>query len=70
MSEYSSSETAVSAMGARFRTIAETLKSTFWRGLVKQYRPEDHYMRGPGPKWSEKHGLNEEPQVSSKDRNF
>jgi hypothetical protein len=21
-----------------------------------QYRPERHYMRGPGPKWREKHG--------------
>jgi hypothetical protein len=20
------------------------------------YRPEKHYMRGPGPKWREKHG--------------
>jgi hypothetical protein len=20
------------------------------------YRPERHYMRGPGPKWREKHG--------------
>jgi hypothetical protein len=22
-----------------------------------RYRPEAHYMRGPGPKWREKHGL-------------
>lgn len=21
------------------------------------YRPELHYMRGPGPKWREKHGV-------------
>ena len=21
----------------------------------QRYRPEDHYMRGPGPKWREKH---------------
>jgi hypothetical protein len=31
----------------------------FWRALVHQlfsrYRPERHYMRGPGPKWREKH---------------
>ena len=26
-------------------------------GPVKRYHPEDHYMRGPGPKWREKHGL-------------
>jgi hypothetical protein len=24
-----------------------------WRALV--YRPEKHFMRGPGPKWREKH---------------
>ena len=30
------------------REIAETLADT--------YHPEMHYMRGPGPKWCEKHG--------------
>lgn len=24
--------------------------------LFDPYRPERHYMRGPGPKWREKHG--------------
>ena len=24
--------------------------------LCNRYRPERHYMRGPGPKWREKHG--------------
>jgi hypothetical protein len=28
-----------------------------WNGPVRKYRPEDHYMRGPGPKWREKHFL-------------
>ena len=32
---------------------------TMWRLLVKAarnpYRPELHYMRGPGPKWHAKH---------------
>ena len=23
---------------------------------IKRYHPEHHYMRGPGPKWLEKHG--------------
>jgi hypothetical protein len=31
-----------------------------WRwlrsSLFDSYRPELHYMRGPGPKWREKHG--------------
>jgi hypothetical protein len=26
-----------------------------WDGPVRKYRPEEHYMRGPGPKWREKH---------------
>jgi hypothetical protein len=36
---------------------------TPWWGLIRRklmavfvaYRPERHYMRGPGPKWREKH---------------
>jgi|GEM_PF-780699 len=32
----------------------------FWRGLAgpmfKVYRPERHYMRGPGPAWKAKYG--------------
>jgi len=33
----------------------------FWRDLTRDafrpYRPELHYMRGPGPAWRAKHGL-------------
>ena len=48
----SNPRTAVSANGlARWVRI--------WRGLGKwifdSYRPELHYMRGPGPRWREKH---------------
>ena len=31
----------------------------FWTGLISDrpdhYHPERHYMRGPGPKWRQKH---------------
>ncbi len=29
-----------------------------WQRLVEHasYRPERHYMRGPGPKWHARHG--------------
>lgn len=27
------------------------------RDIGRPYRPELHYMRGPGPKWRAKHGL-------------
>ncbi len=29
----------------------------FMKDLLDPYRPELHYMRGPGPKWCEKRGL-------------
>jgi hypothetical protein len=44
--------------------VASLLRSAFsalltflgpsWDGPVRKYRPERHYMRGPGPKWREK----------------
>jgi len=39
-----------SAIGALVRFLGP-----FWDGRARRYRPEDHYMRGPGPKWREKH---------------
>jgi hypothetical protein len=40
-------------MGQRFgAAIAERAP-----GIFGSYRPELHYMRGPGPKWREKQGL-------------
>jgi hypothetical protein len=26
------------------------------RDIARPYKPERYYMRGPGPKWREKHG--------------
>jgi hypothetical protein len=44
------------------RNKAPSLRPTavsLWRSLAKDlfdpYRPELHYMRGPGPKWRAKH---------------
>jgi len=34
-----------------------SLLSAFWHELTGEaYRPERHYMRGPGPAWRAKHG--------------
>jgi hypothetical protein len=33
-------------------------------GVFDSYRPELHYMRGPGPKWREKHGLTDRKKHS------
>lgn len=45
------------ASAALTRPLAEL--RTFWRQLVARafnpYRPELHYMRGPGPAWRAKH---------------
>jgi hypothetical protein len=30
----------------------------FREGILDRYHPELHYMRGPGPKWREKHATN------------
>jgi hypothetical protein len=38
------------------RGAVESLLMFLWGGSSKQYFPEAHYMRGPGPKWLEKHG--------------
>ena len=35
------------------RDVAELVGAL--RSLVDHYRPELHYMRGPGPKWHAKH---------------
>ena len=41
------------------RSVGSTEVGEIWRtltkGLFNPYRPELHYMRGPGPKWREKH---------------
>jgi hypothetical protein len=31
-------------------------EATLLRTIFNHYRPELHYMRGPGPKWLERHG--------------
>jgi hypothetical protein len=39
--------------------VSPTTGLVAWQALTKalfdDYRPELHYMRGPGPKWHEKH---------------
>lgn len=47
-------------------TAAVPLVAGLWRelqrGLFDSYRPERHYMRGPGPRWRERHPA--EPNLS------
>ena len=44
----------VPSLGAELIELAASL-----RALFDPYRPERHYMRGPGPKWRAKHGVPE-----------
>ena len=53
--------------GANPSTVVASWTMAIWQGLarmvraailieeVRPYRPEAYYMRGPGPKWREKH---------------
>ena len=41
-------------MSRRFYSVAEVWR-TLMKDLFDPYRPELHYMRGPGPKWRERH---------------
>jgi len=45
-----------SKQGPRFSATLAALWRTFCRDAFDSYRPELHYMRGPGPKWRAKHG--------------
>jgi hypothetical protein len=51
---------SLNSVRATLRTVGLNLLTAFWGGSVGQYRPEVHYMRGPGPKWREKHGRSRE----------
>lgn len=46
----------VSVLVSQLRQLRGALGSWEMRNWdVRKYRPERHYMRGPGPKWREKH---------------
>lgn len=44
---------------ASLRGALVDLWHVFTKDLLNAYRPEKHYMRGPGPKWHERHAFNE-----------
>lgn len=57
--------TATSVVGSAIRKAGLAL-FRFLAGLdgtPMRYRPEAHYMRGPGPKWREKHALDKPRQM-------
>jgi hypothetical protein len=40
-----------------FGVAIRSLWRSLQRDLFDTYRPERHYMRGPGPRWHAKHGM-------------
>jgi hypothetical protein len=54
------SGSAAAMLPRPFASLGKAL-SQLWRDLtrdaVRPYRPELHYMRGPGPAWRAKHGF-------------
>ena len=58
--------TAVRPSGAAPKRRASGLRTTLFdvwgaltADLLSAYHPEKHYMRGPGPKWHERHAHSE-----------
>jgi hypothetical protein len=45
---------AWSAFALRIRRIVARCQALL-AGVINPYRPELHYMRGPGPKWRARH---------------
>jgi hypothetical protein len=39
-----------------FRTALQAFWQEMTREVARPYRPERHYMRGPGPAWKAKYG--------------
>ena len=51
--------------GGRFALMADLADiAQAFKSLFDPYRPELHYMRGPGPKWHAKHA---QPAVTAPD---
>jgi hypothetical protein len=46
-----------SRQGPRLSATLAVLWRSFCRDAFDPYRPELHYMRGPGPKWRAKHNI-------------
>lgn len=45
----------MSELSAEAPARASAVWDALSKALFDPYRPEQHYMRGPGPKWHEKH---------------
>jgi hypothetical protein len=51
----------VASTAQRLRRLLACAAALLTIAPAHSYRPEAHYMRGPGPKWREKHGHPDRP---------
>jgi hypothetical protein len=51
----------VALVEAMFSLLVHALTKFLIGASRPRYNPARHYMRGPGPKWAEKHGLTAAP---------
>ena len=59
MATASAISTELALIGTFAREVGQRLGAALAErapGIFDPYHPELHYMRGPGPKWREKHG--------------
>lgn len=40
----------------KIRRLKQAIVQILWSQTPAKYKPEQYYMRGPGPKWREKYG--------------
>ena len=57
--ETGGTDDASSSKPSRLRSLLADIlafEGAFFKAAFATYRPEQHYMRGPGPAWRAKHG--------------
>ena len=57
MSTLITSTLITSSLGTWVRSLYAGVRREIAEALADNYRPEMHYMRGPGPKWRQKHAV-------------
>jgi hypothetical protein len=58
MSQTSFTASALISLLRKVVASVATFLGPSWDGPRRTYQPHRHYMRGPGPKWREKHAGN------------
>ncbi|MDE5442720.1 hypothetical protein GWG65_14925 [Bradyrhizobium sp. CSA207] len=58
---------AEAGRSARLATELKTFWTRFFATAFNPYRPELHYMRGPGPAWRAKHGMDTPLRLKPRD---